>query len=90
MVFLGFSKSKCSSFEEVVYQNNLYNPGLLNAILTGKHVNWCWWVVFGKHWRDYLSTFFTCTCNSVLAHTDDRYSCSLDGVSNIKVTANNL
>ena len=43
-------------FEEVVYQNNLYNPGPLNAILTGKYFNWFWWVI--KHFCEALDRLF--------------------------------
>ena len=59
--FLGFLEiigkiSKCSSFVEVVYQNNLYNPEPLNAILTGKYFNWFWWVI--EHFCEALDRLF--------------------------------
>ena len=44
---------KSNGFEDVVYQANRCSPGSLNAVLTGKHYNQCWWV-YEKHWRYYL------------------------------------
>ena len=47
--FLAFSRItgkyiKCSGFEDIVYQAKFYSPGSLNAVLTDKHHNRCWWV----------------------------------------------
>ena len=33
-----------SGFEEIVYQSDLCTSGSLNAVLSGKHYNRCWWV----------------------------------------------
>ena len=35
---------KCSGFDDIVYQANFCSPGSLNAVLTGKHYNRCWWL----------------------------------------------
>ena len=35
---------KCSGFEDVVYQAKFCSPRSLNAVLTGKPHNPCWWV----------------------------------------------
>ena len=48
---------KCGGFEDVVYQANLCSPGSLNAVLTCKHYNRCWWV--HENFSETLERLFT-------------------------------